>query len=99
MFSGRYTETIGFSKATSTCTGASDILNGFNIGFWCHYGSGDGSVIMIGGGGGTCNRADHGIAVTENNSPMFGGNYPESDFGDDGNTRSTLSYALNLWVH
>ena len=99
MFSGSYTETIGFSKATSTCTGVSDILNGFNIGFWCHYSTGDGSVIMIGGGGGTCNRADHGIAITEENSPMLGGTLPKFDFGDEANISPTTSYALNLWVY
>eukprot|EP00794_Sanderia_malayensis_P002970 gene2970-3423_t len=65
------------------------------IGFWCHYGTGDGSVMMIGGGGSSCQRADHGLAITEKDVPglsSFG-----ADFGDD-NDYGTTSYALNLWI-
>jgi len=48
---------------------------------------------MIGGGGSSCNRADHGIGITEANEAQFGGGY---DFGDDSTT--TTSYSLNLWI-
>ena len=54
--------------------------------------------MMIGGGGGSCDRADHGIGVTEANSPMFDESEKQLDFGDDGNERPTTSYALNLWI-
>ena len=35
------------------------------IGFWYHWGDGDGSVMMIGGGGGNCSHAVHGIGKTQ----------------------------------
>ena len=35
------------------------------IGFWYHWGDGDGSLMMIGGGGGNCSRAVHGIGKTQ----------------------------------
>ena len=35
------------------------------VGFWCDWEDGDGAVLMIGGGGKDCQRADHGIAITE----------------------------------
>ena len=52
---------------------------------------------MIGGGGSACSRADHGLAVTEENSPMLGVDKGASDFGDNSGS-GTSSYALNLWV-
>ena len=73
----------------------SNIQSANYIGFWCHYSSGDGAVIMIGGGGSSCARADHGIAITEENDPRIG-TLGTMDFGD--NTAGTTSYALNLWV-
>ncbi len=57
---------------------------------------------MIGGGGRYCSRADHGIGITEINTPTFG---PTSlgyfDFGDDARPANQAiyeDYALNLWV-
>ena len=81
----------GFSQYN--CNG--EIQSSNYIGFWCHVGAGDASVIMIGGGGSSCARADHGIAITEENSPRFG-TYGTRDFGD--NAAGTTSYALNLWI-
>ena len=46
--------------------------------------SGDGSVMMIGGGGKYCNRADHGIGITETDAASFvemGGSATKYDFG------------------
>ena len=54
--------------------------------------------MMIGGGGGSCKRADHGIGITEENAARFGVYHSryDGDFGDNGN-RPT-SYSLNLWI-
>ena len=57
-------------------------------------------MMMIGGGGDSCLRADHGIGITEQDSAQFG---PESysrefDFGDDADETPTSSYSLNLWI-
>lgn len=49
--------------------------------------------MMIGGGGDSCKRADHGIGVTEANEAQLGSGY---DFGDDNNAPS--GYSLNLWI-
>lgn len=51
--------------------------------------------MMIGGGGDSCKRADHGIGITERNQAHFDGNSC-GDFGDDCNVPS--GYSLNLWV-
>ena len=55
---------------------------------------------MIGGGGDYCNRADHGIGITEANRARFGsGNLDcggDDDFGDD--CTSPTGYSLNLWI-
>lgn len=56
--------------------------------------------MMFGGGGSGCNRADHGIGITEND---YGGfeewsDRGEYDFGDDANYSPTTSYSLNLWI-
>ena len=50
--------------------------------------------MMIGGGGDSCKRADHGIGITEANAARFGSG--DGDFGDDGNCPH--SYSLNLWI-
>ena len=71
-----YAATSGFKYATSSCSSAGDILDGNHIGFWCHNGIGDGSILMIGGGGASCGRADHGIGITEKDTPGL------SDFQD-----------------
>ena len=97
-FSGMYATTSGFKYATSSCSSAGDILDGNHIGFWCHYSTGDGSVLMIGGGGKSCGRADHGIGITESNSPKFDDKFEQFDFGDNAGGSPTVNYALNLWV-
>ncbi|XP_068747108.1 uncharacterized protein [Montipora capricornis] len=63
QYGGQYDTTDGFEQAS--CNG-----NATQIGFWCDW-SGDGAVLMIGGGGATCNRADHGIGITEANQASF----------------------------
>ena len=58
-------------------------------------------MIMIGGGGGSCNRSDHGLGITEEGVAKFGTGVG-SDFGfvpsatDETVTFNT--YGLNLWV-
>ena len=52
--------------------------------------------MMIGGGGDSCNRADHGIGITEANEAKFGSGVGDGDFGDDSNLPT--SYSLNLWI-
>lgn len=91
-YGGDYTTVQGFSQ--SQCDGEIQTRN--RIGFWCDYSAGDGAVMMIGGGGSTCKRADHGIGVTEANAANFAGS-PECDFGDN-TVCSVVPYALNLWV-
>ena len=59
--------------------------------------------MMIGGGGHSCARADHGIGITETDAASFvedGGSVTEYDFGYDGltNTVPSQSYSLNLWI-
>ena len=60
--------------------------------------------MMIGGGGGSsCARADHGIGITETDAASFiedGGSQNEYDFGYDGKKREapSQSYSLNLWI-
>ena len=59
--------------------------------------------MMIGGGGSSCNRADHGIGITETNDASFvelSGSETEYDFGYEANTGTapTQSYSLNLWI-
>ena len=39
-------------------------------------------MMMIGGGGSSCRRADHGIGVTEANAPSLA-NLEEKDFGSE----------------
>jgi hypothetical protein len=56
--------------------------------------------MMIGGGGSGCNRADHGIGITEHGAAKFG---PSGegylDFGTEASNNPPLStYSLNLWV-
>ena len=60
-------------------------------------------MMMIGGGGKDCNRADHGIGITETGDASFvelGTSETEYDFGYDANTGNapTQSYSLNLWI-
>ena len=59
--------------------------------------------MMIGGGGTKCQRADHGIAITEEEEAAFqeDNNQGECDFGNEatrGGVQCTSSYSLNLWI-
>ena len=97
QYGGQYKSTDGFQQAE--CGG--NIQSANKIGFWCDWG-GDGAVMMIGGGGESCSRADHGIGITETNAASFvdGGGHPEYDFGYDAwpGSLSNQSYSLNLWI-
>ena len=92
IYDGLYETTEGFK--THSCN--SGIQNSTYIGFWCNWDRGDGAVMMIGGGGAACYRADHGIGITEENEAKFSSSY-NFDFGNDANT-VTKKYSLNLWV-
>ena len=103
QYGGQYKSTDGFQQAE--CSG--NIQSANKIGFWCHFGTspyhGDGSVMMIGGGGSACWRSDHGIGITEADSASFvedGGSETEYDFGFAAGTDSapSQSYSLNLWI-
>ena len=99
QYGGQYRSTDGFQQAE--CDGNIQTRN--KIGFWCDWDDGDGAVLMIGGGGSSCERADHGIGVTETGAASFvdlGTSEVEYDFGFDGmkNTAPSQSYSLNLWV-
>ncbi|XP_028410761.1 uncharacterized protein LOC114533442 [Dendronephthya gigantea] len=93
IYGGQYRTTAGFKE--HSCS--SDIQNSSYIGFWCDWSSGDGAIMMIGGGGSGCNRADHGIGITEKNDANFGAS-DGYNFGDDANGFQPTTYALNLWV-
>ena len=67
QYGGQYKTTHGFGQAECS----SNIQSSNKIGFWCDWDGGDGSVMMIGGGGNDCNRADHGIGITETNAASF----------------------------
>lgn len=96
QYGGQYQTTQGFTQAS--CNGSMQNYN--NIGFWCDWSAGDGAVMMIGGGGSSCSRADHGIGITEAEEASFKETgQGEHDFGDEaGTSASTKSYSLNLWV-
>ena len=99
QYGGQYSNTDGFQQAQ--CDG--NIQTRKKVGFWCDWSTGDGAVMMIGGGGSSCGRADHGIGITETNAASFvedGGGATEFDFGFNAETRyaPSSSYALNLWV-
>ena len=104
QYGGQYKTTDGFKEAECS----SNIQSNNKIGFWCDWGhpGGDGSVMMIGGGGKNCNRADHGIGITEQDAASFvakSSYEPEYDFGNDalnakGQTQPSRSYSLNLWI-
>ena len=95
QYGGQYDTTDGFQQAT--CNG--NIQNATQIGFWCDWSGGDGAVLMIGGGGSTCNRADHGIGITEANKASFVATPPEHDFGNEAGHTPAKNYSLNLWLH
>jgi hypothetical protein len=93
--SDEHKTTVGFGK--HNCNG--NLQNSDYIGFWCYW-KFDGAVMMIGGGGDDCDRADHGIGITERNSALFGGEEDYYDFGeiDDYIANAPSTYSLNLWV-
>ena len=100
-FGGQYQNTTGFEM--HSCS--SNIQGSNYIGFWCDWSSGDGAVMMIGGGGSGCFRADHGIGITEEPAGKFGGSIDSLDFGYDpaqsddyDESKTQKYYSLNLWV-
>lgn len=102
QFGGQYNSADGFQQAQ--CSGSIQTSN--KIGFWCDW-SGDGAVMMIGGGGSECARADHGIGITEADAASFihpNQNQPEYDFGSmtsegsNSDYSASRSYSLNLWI-
>jgi len=101
IFENDYGSTHGFQQVgASGC----DIGDPNGISFFADWSGGDGAVIMIGGGGGSCDRADHGIGITEANEAQFGVNHEGAasttylkDFGNGHNIASTV-YSLNMWV-
>ena len=95
VYAGQYDTTAGFEY--HSCS--SNIQSSSYIGFWCDWDGGDGAVMMIGGGGSQCSRADHGIGITEEDEAKFGGRLPHFDFGTEANTNNgPTTYSLNLWV-
>ncbi|RMX43392.1 hypothetical protein pdam_00025996, partial [Pocillopora damicornis] len=100
QYGGQYKSTDGFQQAD--CTGI--VQSADKIGFWCDWDTGDGAVMMIGGGGYQCARADHGIGISETNAASFvaeaSNTQTEYDFGYDAERKSapSLSYSLNLWI-
>lgn len=94
VYGGQYATTSGFAKAG--CSG--NVQQSTKIGFWCHAGGGDASVIMIGGGGDACDRADHGLGITEKNDGGFSSGTDTRDFGSDVLASPFDTYALNLWI-
>ena len=98
-YGGQYKTTDGFQQAECS----SNIQSSNKIGFWSDWDIGDGSVMMIGGGGKDCQRADRGIGITETDFASFvekSSGETEHDFGYDANTGNapSQSYSLNLWI-
>ena len=54
--------------------------------------------MMIGGGGNFCNRADHGIGITEADQARFGDaeHCGTTEFGES--CSGATGYSLNLWI-
>jgi len=99
QYGGHGLSTDGFQQAG--CSG--EIQSSEAIGFWCDWSAGDGAVLMIGGGGASCARADHGIGITETDGASFvdhATTETEYDFGSDAvtTTPQSNSYSLNLWI-
>ena len=97
QYGGQYETTQGFE--TANCNGTIQSAN--KIGFWCNTGGRDGSVIMIGGAGGNCGKAYHGIGITSAYVPSFdSAGRNEMDIGDRPFTGYfSKDYSLNLWIH
>lgn len=97
VLEGHFATTSGFEFAECDNT-AQYIGAPSSVSFWSAWSVGDGAVIMIGGGGNACSRADHGIGVTESNNASFDDHSTyERDFGRDASQGAT-DYSLNLWV-
>ena len=99
QYGGQYKSTDGFQQAE--CGG--DIQSANKIGFWCDWSTGDGAVMMIGGGGSSCARADHGIGITESDHASLvekDSDETEYDFGyyAESNKAPSQSYSLNIWI-
>ena len=93
-YAGQYQTIEGLKHAA--CTGEMQDAN--STGFWFHcWSAGDGSVMMIGGGGSSCRRVDRGIGVTEANSPSLA-DLNEKAFGSETFDNSVKTYSLNSWV-
>ena len=90
-YGGSYSSTVGFSQMHCS----SNLQSSRHLSFWCDWG-GDASVMMIGGGGNSCQRSDHGIGITENGNAKFGPWGCVADFGD--HCTYPTSYSLNLWI-
>ena len=98
QYGGQFQTTDGFGHAR--CSGS--IQKARQVGFWCDWGHGDGSVLMIGGGGSSCHRADHGIAITEANQASFRETgHGEHDFGNEGSASraNSKAYSLIMWIN
>ncbi|XP_015751640.1 PREDICTED: uncharacterized protein LOC107331547 [Acropora digitifera] len=97
QYGGQFQATDGFGQAT--CSGS--LQQASQVGFWCDWGDGDGAVLMIGGGGSSCGRADHGIAITEVGKASFleTSGQGEHDFGNRAAATNDKSYSLNLWIN
>ena len=96
QYGGQFQTTDGFGQAT--CSGS--LQKATQVGFWCDWGDGDGAVLMIGGGGKDCQRADHGIGITEADKASFSsGGKGEYDFGDGRASARSKTYSLNLWIN
>ena len=59
--------------------------------------------MMIGGGGSSCARADHGIGITESDHASLveiDSDETEYDFGysAESNKAPSQSYSLNIWI-
>ena len=54
-------------------------------------------MMMIGGGGSSCRRADHGIGVTEANAPSLA-KKKKKGFGSETFDSLFKLYCFNLWV-
>ena len=100
QYGGQYKSTDGFQQAECT----SNIQSANKIGFWCDL-TYNGSVMMIGGGGSDCSRADYGVGITEADPASFvmTSLHPddtEYDFGVNAEVSQppSQSYSLNLWI-
>ncbi|XP_067047500.1 uncharacterized protein [Acropora muricata] len=98
QYGGQFQATDGFRQAI--CNGS--LQKAKQVGFWCDWENGDGAVLMIGGGGKDCQRADHGIGITEANQAYFlEWKHLEHDFGNEAWYSATITktFSLNLWVN